>query len=110
MHFSDINGHHGKSTEEYDVCDHNFASFSGCAQLICGPFIGSVFFLLGMLDITDLCIVKVGCPFERSDHSHVGIVLNLTVGMPVYAFAQEVVIKSRVKWRQFVQQMLFNIQ
>ena len=50
-------------------------------------------------DVPDLCKVRVGCPIGRSDHSHVSIVLDLSLGAAGFDFSQEVVLKSRVNWR-----------
>ena len=52
-----------------------------------------------MSDVPDLCKVRVGCLIGRSDHPHVGIVLDLSLGAPGVDFSQEVVLKPRVNWR-----------
>ena len=47
----------------------------------------STFFMAPLIDmvisdVSDLCKVRVGCPIARSDHSHVGIVIDLSLGAP----------------------------
>ena len=46
-----------------------------------------------MSDVPDLCKVRIGCPIRRSDHYHVGIVLDLLLGAPGLGFRREVVLK-----------------
>ena len=45
---------------------------------------------LVMPDVPDVCKVRVGCLIGRSNHFHVGIVLNLSPGAPRIEFSQEV--------------------
>ena len=40
--------------------------------------------------------MKAGSPIERSDHSHVGILLDLSLGAPGFDFSQELVLKFLV--------------
>ena len=47
-----------------------------------------------MSDVPDLCKVRVGCPIGKSDLSHAGIVLDLSLGAPGFDFSLEVVLKS----------------
>ena len=44
-------------------------------------------------DVPELCKVRVGCPIWRSDHAHVGIVLDMSHGAPGFNFSQKVVLK-----------------
>ena len=54
---------------------------------------------LVMSDVPDLCKVRVSCSNGRSAHSHVGILLDLSLGARCFDFSQEVVLKSRVNWQ-----------
>ena len=47
-------------------------------------------------DVRDLCL---GCPVGRYGHSHVVIVINLSLGALGIDFSQEVVLKSRINWQ-----------
>ena len=53
---------------------------------------------LVLSDVPYLCKVRVGCPIGRTGNSHVGIVLDLSLGAPGFDLSQEVVLKSRVNW------------
>ena len=92
-------------------CD--FAALSGCTQLVHGSTHRAVGILdLVMSDVPDLCKVQVGCPIGRSDHSHIGAVLDLSLGAPCFDFGQVVVLKSTVNWRAVrldVAQMLWGV-
>ena len=84
----------------HGVATCNFAALSGCTQLVRGSThrAGGISDLVTS-DGPDLCKVLVGCPIERSDHSHVGIVLDMSLGAPSFDFSQDVVLKSRLTWR-----------
>ena len=62
-----------------------------------------LFILLYALSIRKLSIVfvtvRVSYPIGRSEHSHLGIVLDLSRGAPGFDFSQEVVLKSKMNWR-----------
>ena len=46
-----------------------------------------------MPDVLDFCRVRVGCPIETSDNSHIGNVLDLSLGTSGFDSSQEVVLK-----------------
>ena len=46
-----------------------------------------------MSDIPDLREVRVSCLIGRSDHFHVGTVLDWSLGGPDFEFSQKVVLK-----------------
>ena len=54
---------------------HDFASLSDSTQQVRDSSYRTD-------DIPDLCKVRVGCPIGRPDHSHIGIVLDLSLGAP----------------------------
>ena len=100
-------------TDVHGVATCDFNALSGCTQLVrCSTHRAGGILDLVMSDVLDLCKVRVGCPIGRSDHSHVGIMLNLPLGAPGFDFSQDVVLKSRVNWRTVcsdVTQMLWGI-
>ena len=75
MFVGDLNGHHqewlGSSmTNSYGVAVFDFATVSGCDQLVVGPTHarGGILYLL-MTDVPDLIQVAVVGPIGNSDHS-----------------------------------------
>ena len=70
----DLNGHHQEwlgstTTNSYGVAAFDFATVSGCDQLVAGPThaLGGILDLL-MTDIPDLIRVAVVPPIGNSDH------------------------------------------
>ena len=74
----DLNGHHQEcfastTTNRHGVAAFDFATVSGCDQLVVGPtnVRGGTLDLL-MTDVPDLARVAVAAPIGNSDHSCVG--------------------------------------
>ena len=88
------------ATDIHGVATCDFATLSGCNQLVhYSTHRGGGILDLVMSDVPDLCKEWVGCPIERSDHSHDGIELDLSFGAPGFDFSQEVFLNSRVNCR-----------
>ena len=77
----DLNGHHQEwlgstSTNRHGVAAIDFATVSGCDQLVVGPThaCGGTLDLL-MTDVPDLVQVSVVAPIGNSDHSSLSAVI-----------------------------------
>ena len=65
----------------------------GWLQLVCGSThrVCGILYMV-MTEVPDLCKVKLGCPILRSEHSHVNIVLDFSLGAPVFYLSKIVFI------------------
>lgn len=65
----------------------DFAKHPDCTQLVCGSthYTGGTLDLV-FTDVPDLCRVIVGGTVGRSDHSCIGITLELSVWVPIFEF------------------------
>ena len=84
----DLNGHQlkslgSKTANRHDVASFDFASVSGCDQLVVGPTHarGGTLDLL-MTDIPDLVRVAVVSPIGNSDHSSLSVVISMAQAVP----------------------------
>ena len=84
----DLNGHQQErlgstTTNRYGVAAFDFATFSGCDQLLVGPTHarGGTLDLL-MTDIPDLVRVAVVAPIGTSDHSSLSAVISMVQAVP----------------------------
>ena len=102
--FGNFNGHHSEwlgfsRTDVHGAATYDFASLSGCTQLVRGSsHRAGVILNLVISDVPNLYKVRVGCRIGRFDHSLL-VGLDLSLGAPGFDFSYEVVLKSRVNWR-----------
>ena len=71
------------TTKSHGVAALDFATVSGCDQLVIGPThaCGGTLDLL-MTDVTDLVRVAVVAPIGRSDHSSLSIAISMAQAFP----------------------------
>ena len=85
---SDLNGHHQEwlgstTTNCYVVAAFDFATVSGCDQLVVGPTHardGTLDFLL--TDVPVLVQVAVVAPLGNSDHSSLSAIISMAQAVP----------------------------
>ena len=85
---SDLNGHHQEwlgstTTNRHGVAAFDFATVSGCDQLVVGPTHarGGTLDLL-IIDVPDLVCVSVVAPIGNSDHSSLSAVISMAQAVP----------------------------
>ena len=85
---SDLNGHHQEwlgsaMTNSHGVAAFDFATVSGCDQLVVGPTHarGGILDLL-ITDVPDLIRVAVVAPIGNSDHSSLSAVISTAQAVP----------------------------
>ena len=100
----DLNGHHqewlGSTTRNrHGVAAFDFATDSGCDQLVVGPTRarGGTLYLL-MTDVPDLARVAVVAPIGNSDHSALSAVISMTQAVPNLCVNRKVFLKRQVNW------------
>ena len=98
----DLNGHHQEwlgstITNRYGVAAFNFATVSGCDQLVVGPthVRGGTLDLL-MTDVPDLVLVAVVAPIGNSDHSSLSAVISMAQAVPNSCVSRKVFLKHQV--------------
>ena len=84
----DLNGHHQEwlgstTTNRHGVAAFDFATVSGCDQLVVGPTHarGGTLNLL-VTDVPDLVWVAVVAPIHNSDHSSLSAVISMAQAVP----------------------------
>ena len=84
----DLNGHRQEwlgstTTNRHRVAAFDFATVSGCEQLVVGPTHarGGTLDLL-ITDVPDLVRVGVVAPIQHSDHSSLSAVISITQAVP----------------------------
>ena len=100
----DLNGHHqewlGSTTaNRHGVAAFDFATVSGCDQLIVGPIYvrrGTLHLL--MTDVRDLVRVAVVAPIGNSDHSSLSAVISMAQVVPNLSLSRKVLMKHQVNW------------
>ena len=99
---SDLNGHHqewlGSTTKNrHGVAAFDFATVSGCDQLVVGPTHarGGPLYLL-MNNVPDLVRVTVVAPIGNSDHSSLSAVISMAVQN--VCVRRKVFLKHQVNW------------
>ena len=98
----DLNGHHQEwlgstTTNRHGVAAIDFATVSGCDQLVIGPTHargGSLDLL--MTDVPDLVWVAVVAPLGRSDHSSLSIAISMALAIPNLCVSRRVLLQHRV--------------
>lgn len=101
----DFNAHHREWLESVSPTDahgraaYDFASVSGCSQLVSGPthHAGNCLDLV-LTDVPDIVKAEVKAPIGTSDHSAISIKLDLRQPVPSYTITKEVYLKNRVNW------------
>ena len=100
----DLNGHHQKllgstTTNRHGVAALDFATVSGCDQLVIGQthVRGGTLDLL-MTDVPDLVWVAVVAPLGSSDHSSLSIAISMAQAIPNLCVSMRVLLKHRVNW------------
>ena len=103
---SDLNGHHQEwlgsaTTSHHGVAAFDFATVSGCDQLVVGPTHarGGTLDLL-MPDVPDLVWVAVVAPIENSDHSSLSAVIffSISQAVPNLCVSRKGFLKHLVNW------------
>ena len=100
----DLNGHHQEwlgstTTNRHGVASFDFATASGCDQLVVGPTHarGGTLDLL-MTDVPDLVWVGVVAPIGSSDHCSLSAVNSISQAVPKLFVRRKVLIKHQVNW------------
>ena len=98
----DLNGNHQEwlgSTTRYHhgVAAFDFATVSGCDQLVVGPThaCGGTLNLL-MTDVPDLVRVVVVLPIDNSDHSSLSGIISMANAVPNLCVSTEVFLKHQI--------------
>ena len=95
----DLNGHHQEwlgstTTNRHGVVALDFATVSGCDQLVIGPTHADGGTLnLFMTNVPDLVQVAVLAPLGRSDHSTLSIVISMAQAIPNLCVSRRVPMK-----------------
>ena len=100
----DLNGHHqewlGSTTaNRHGVAAFDFATVSGCDQLVVGPTHarGGRLDIL-MTDVSDLVRVAVVASIGNSEHSSLSVVISTTQAVPNFCVSRKVFLKHQVNW------------
>ena len=99
-----MNDHHQEwlgsiTTNRHGVAALDFATVSGCDQLVIGPTharLGTLDLLI--TDVTDLVRVAVVAPLGRSDYSSLSIAISMAQAIPNLCVSRRVLLKQRVNW------------
>ena len=99
-----LNDHHQEwlgstTTNCHGVAALDFATVSGCDQLVIGPIYerGGTLDLL-MTDVPDLVRMSVVAPLGRSYHSSLSIAISMAQAIPNLCVSRRVLLKQRVNW------------
>ena len=100
----DLNGHHQErlgstTTNRHRVAACDFATVSGCYQLVVGPTHarGGTFDLL-MTDVPDLVRDAVVAPIGNSDHSSLSAVISMAQAVTNLYVSRKVFLNHQVNW------------
>ena len=100
----DLNGHHQEwlgstTTNGHGVAAFDFATVSGCDQLVVGPTHarGGTLDLL-MTDVPQLVRVAVVAPIGNSDHSSLSAVISMAQAVPNLCVSRKVFLEHHVNW------------
>ena len=101
----DLNGHHQEwlgstTTNSHGVAAFDFATVSGCDQLVVGPThaLGGTLDLL-MTYVPDLERVAVVAPMGNSYHSSLSAVISTAQAVPNLCVSRKVFLKHQVNWK-----------
>ena len=100
----DMNGHHQEwlgsaTTNCHGVAAFDFATVSGCDQLVVGSTRarGGTLDLL-KTDVPDIVRVSVVAPIGNSDHSSLSAVISMAQAVPNLCVSKKVFLKHQVNW------------
>ena len=100
----DLNCHHQEwlgstTTNRHGVAAFDFATVSGCDQLVVGPTHthGGTLDLL-MTDVPDLVRVAVVAPIGNPDHSSLSAVISMAHAVPNLCVSRKVFLKHQLSW------------
>ena len=100
----DLNGHHlewlgSTTTNRHGVAAFDFATVSGCDQLVVGPTHarGGTLDLL-IADVPDLVRVAIIAPIGNSDHSYLSAVISMAQAVPNLFVNRKIFLKLQVNW------------
>ena len=87
------------TTNCHGVAALDFATVSGCDQLLIGPTYacGGTFDLL-MTDVPDLVRMAVVAPLGSSDHSSLSIAISMAQAILNFCVSRRLLLKHRVNW------------
>ena len=87
------------TTNRHGVPAFDFATVSGCDQLVVGltHACGGTLDLL-MTDVSDLIRVAVVAPISNSDHSSLSAVISMAQAVPNLCLNRKVFLKHQVNW------------
>ena len=87
------------TTNRHGVAAFDFATVSGCNQLVVGPTYahGGALDLL-MTDVPDLVWVAIIAPIGNSDHSSLSAVISIAQAVPNLCVCKKVFLKIQVNW------------
>ena len=87
------------TTNRHCVAALDFATVSGCDQLVIGPTHAREGTLdLLMTDVPDLVRVAIVAPLGSSDHSSLSITFSMAQAIPNLCVSRRVLLKHRVNW------------
>ena len=100
----DLNGHHHEwlgstTTNSHGVAAFDFATVSGCDQLVVGPKharCGTLDLLI--TEVPDLVRVAVVAPIVNSDHTELSAVISMAQAVPNLSVSRKVFLKHQVNW------------
>ena len=87
------------TTNRHGVAAFDFATISGCDQLVVGPTHtrGGTLDLL-MTDVPDLIRVAVVAPIGNSDHSSLSAFISMAQAVPNLCVSRKIFLKHQVNW------------
>ena len=100
----DLNGHHQEwlgsmTTNRHGVAAFDFATVSGCDQLVVAPTHASGGTLdLLMTDVPDLSRIAVVAPIGNSDHSSLSAFISMDQAVLNLCVSRKVFLKHQVNW------------
>ena len=101
-----LNGHHqvwlgSTTTNRYGVAAFDFATVSGCDQLVVGPTHACGGTLdLPMTDVLDLVRVADVAPRGNSDHSSLSAVILMAQAIPNLCVTRKIFLKHQINWNR----------
>ena len=87
------------TTNRHGVAAFDFATVSGCDQLVVGPtYARSGTLDLLMTDVPDLVRVAIVAPIGNSDHSSLSAVISMAQAVPSLCVSRKAFLKHQVNW------------
>ena len=87
-----------KTANRHGVAAVDFATVSGCDQLVVGPTHARGGTLDLMTDVSDLLRIAVVAPIGNSDHSSLLAVISMAQAVPNKCVCSKVFLKHQVHW------------